>query len=281
LPPVPPARAAREAFGARLREIRRDAGLTGRALARQAGWAESKVSKIEYGHRPPSQDDVKAWAVHCGVPDQLPDLLAALRAVEGMYVEFRNRRDNVLRRSQLARSEQYDRTTHWRIYEPYVIPGLFQTHDYALAHLQQVADFHDNPEDVGQAVAVRLNNQRVLRQMDRRFAVVLEEAALYARIGTTDMMAAQLGHLLIAGTLSNVSLGIVPLDIDRSVWSPPGFWMFDDAEVVIENPTAELTITQPREIAVYERIFAELMKMAAVGPAARALIVNAINRLGV
>jgi hypothetical protein len=49
------------------------------------------VSKIEHSTRPPSADDVRAWVAHCRAEDQLPDLLAVLRAVEGMYVEFRGR----------------------------------------------------------------------------------------------------------------------------------------------------------------------------------------------
>jgi hypothetical protein len=83
------------------------------------------------------------------------------------------------------------------------------------------------------------------------------------------------------GLRPNVSLGIVPAGIDRTMWSSPGFWMFDDDEVTIETPTAALTITQPREIQMYARVFAELSAMAVVGAPARALIVAAIDRLGV
>ncbi|MGQ0775363.1 MAG: helix-turn-helix domain-containing protein, partial [Pseudonocardiales bacterium] len=43
------AQQAREAFGARLRDLRKDARLTGRALADLTGWQLSKISKIEHG----------------------------------------------------------------------------------------------------------------------------------------------------------------------------------------------------------------------------------------
>lgn len=52
------ARAALEALGQRLREIRIDAGLTGRDLARLAGWHSSKVSKIEYARQVPTVDSL-------------------------------------------------------------------------------------------------------------------------------------------------------------------------------------------------------------------------------
>jgi len=41
-----PAREAREALGARLREIRKDADVTGRALASLADWNFTKISKL-------------------------------------------------------------------------------------------------------------------------------------------------------------------------------------------------------------------------------------------
>jgi hypothetical protein len=79
----------------------------------------------------------------------------------------------------------------------------------------------------------------------------------------------------------NVSLGIVPMGAERTMWQSPGFWIFDDTQVSMESPTAELTITQPREVQMYERVFAELSTMAVVGAPARALIVAAIDRLGI
>ncbi|WP_422070727.1 helix-turn-helix domain-containing protein [Streptomyces hoynatensis] len=51
------AQQAREVFGARLRELRKEKGLTGRTLANAAGWHLSKVSRIEHGisKRSPNQ----------------------------------------------------------------------------------------------------------------------------------------------------------------------------------------------------------------------------------
>jgi len=81
--PSSAAQEAREALGTRLREIRTEAGLTGRVLAQVAGWHFSKVSKIEHGRQPPSVLDIRAWCKHCDAPDQVPDLIASLHAVEG------------------------------------------------------------------------------------------------------------------------------------------------------------------------------------------------------
>jgi transcriptional regulator with XRE-family HTH domain len=53
---------AREALGQRLRDIRKNAGLSGVALAARAGWTNSsKVSKIEHGKQTPPEDDIRAY----------------------------------------------------------------------------------------------------------------------------------------------------------------------------------------------------------------------------
>jgi transcriptional regulator with XRE-family HTH domain len=75
---------AREALGARLREIRQDANLTGRALASRCGWHFTKVSKVEHGTQNPSEDDLRAWCHACDAEDQVPDLIATVRAIESM-----------------------------------------------------------------------------------------------------------------------------------------------------------------------------------------------------
>jgi transcriptional regulator with XRE-family HTH domain len=277
--PSPAVQEAREAIGARLREIRLDAGLTGRDLATMAGWPFSKISKIEHARQAPSQADIRVWCQHCNAADQVPDLIASLQAVEGMWVEWRRLERTGMRRLQESVMPLYERTRQFRIYEPGVIPGLFQTADYATARMSRIAEFSGIPDDIEDAVAARMDRQRVLYSGDHRFAVVLEMAALRSRIGSVEMMIGQLGHLINMAASPRVSLGIIPPDIERTMWSSPGFWIFDDGRVLIETPSAELTITQPREIAVYARTFAELAAMAAYGAGARTLIMAVIEAL--
>lgn len=91
----------------------------------------------------------------------------------------------------------------------------------------------------------------------------------------------RLRELRVEAGLSARELGRHPSKISRIEHGKarPGFWLFDDERVVLETPTAELTITQPREIAVYARVFAELASMAVYGAAARCLITSAMRVL--
>jgi hypothetical protein len=47
--------------------------------------------------------------------------------------------------------------------------------------------------------------------------------------------------------------------------------------VQVETPSAELTVTQPRELALYERLWAGLQRQAVYGDAARVLIGRALD----
>ena len=82
-------RQAQEALGVRLRELRKDAGFTGRALAAATGQHYTRISKIEHGVQAPTDRDIHDWCRACGAEDQAADLLATLRAVESAYLEFR------------------------------------------------------------------------------------------------------------------------------------------------------------------------------------------------
>ena len=267
---------ALDALAVRLREIRNDAELTARQVAQAAGWHESKCSRIEHARSTPSPADIRTWCAICGVPDQAADLTAALRSIESMYVEWRRMNRTGMRRLQEAPTPLYERTRQFRIYEPGVIPGLLQTAEYARARMGRIAEFNGTPDDLDNAVAARLERQRVLCRGDHHFAVVLEEWALRSRIGSTEMMAGQLAHLWQASTLPAVGLGIIPVSAERTMWSSPGFWIFDESRVLIETPAAELAITQPRQIAIYLRTFAELAGMAVYRSQARKLIKRAM-----
>jgi hypothetical protein len=135
-------------------------------------------------------------------------------------------------------------------------------------------------DDVADAVAVRMDRQRVLYEGDRRFAFLVEESVLKNGLGGADVLIGQLGHLLRVGSLPNVSLGVLPMRPDRSRMPVEGFWIFDTAQVNVELVSGYLTITQPSEIAMYADTFAELAHLAEYGAGARALITAAMDSLG-
>jgi hypothetical protein len=131
--------------------------------------------------------------------------------------------------------------------------------------------------DVDAAVEARMDRQRVLYTGERRFQVVLEEQVLRTRVGDADVMAGQLDRLLAVMSLPRVRIGVIPAAGERYSLTQGSFWMFDDSRVRIETVSASLTITQPRDIALYARVFKQLEQSAVYGREARLLISRALR----
>jgi transcriptional regulator with XRE-family HTH domain len=269
---------AREALGNRLRDVRRDAGLTGRGLSVLAGWHSSKVSKIEYGKQTPSEEDIRAWCRLCRAEDQADDLIVTVRDIEAMYVEWRRR----LRTGTRARQEKLisieGETEFLRWHEPILIPGLLHTAEYATAVLARVAAFYEVPNDVEAGVSARMERQQILYSPRHRFHFVIGQQALRTLVGNWDVMTGQLDRLLSVMSMSRVRLGIIPAEAPYIVPSNQ-FIIFDDRLVHIEAVTAEIAVTQPREVMLYLRSFAALAKLASYDADARSIIMAELNHL--
>jgi hypothetical protein len=266
----------------RLREIRLDAGFdTARAFSEAAGWHEAKTSRIERIQKHPSEDDLRAWCRACDAEDQLPQLIAELRQVDSMWLDWRRtERHGLLKLNKDVRA-LYERTKVFRFYSPVMIPGPVQTAEYVRALLTGIRPRRNIAiDDVEAAVAERMARQHIVYEGDHRFCIVLEEAVLRLRIGGPHVLAGQLRHLLAIQNLPSMTLGIIPATADRSgQWPVEMFFLFDDTQVNIELVSGFLTITQPDEVALYGRDFTRLIASAAVGAGARALIEHALAEL--
>ena len=278
--PSSAAQQAREDLGARLREIRLDAGLSARALADETGQHFTRISKLEHGTKAPSDTDIRDWCRVCNADDQADDLIATARAVASAYLEFRQQARAGMRRVVGPHTlRRYQDTALFRIYEHNVIPGLFQTADYAAAMLTFWIRFLGTPDDLEAAVAVRMERQRVLYQGRKQFSAVLEEQALRTWFGDAATQAGQLDRLLAVDVAANVSVSIIPLMTERAAVPPAGFWIFDDMLAALETPTASIEVTRPRKIALYAKMHGHLQSAAVHGAAARGLIVRTLDEL--
>lgn len=276
-----PSQQAREALGLRLRELRKDGGLTQRRLAELAGWVESKVSKIEHGRQTPSEDDIRLWCRLVGAEAHIADLIATVRNIDSQYLEWRRTWRAGGHRRRQAIAAQEEQTSRFRIYEPLLIPGLLQTPEYARTRFAENIAFHRTPNDLDAAVEARMRRQEILRRgdRDRRFHILIGEAALTLGVADDDVLLGQLDRLLTLAIMPRLLLGVIPARTRHRRAPHHGFWIFDDRLVLVETVAAELTITQPREIAVYAKEFEWLAASAVYGAGARELISRAIRAI--
>jgi transcriptional regulator with XRE-family HTH domain len=269
---------AKEAFGSRLREIRQDAGLTGRRLAELTGLHSTKISRVEHGGQGVSDSDIRAWCTACGAEDQIADVIAQARAVESMYREWKRLARSGLYRLQDALGPLYERTRLFRIHEHWSVPGLLQTAAYSAESNRYWARLLDLPNLDDAATAARMERQRVLRTQSHRFAFLLAEQVLRTRVGSAEIMIEQLDRLLAAMSMPNVSVGIIPASAGLGAHTQTAFWIFDEDLVKVETLTAALDITRPVEIAVYVTAFGQMQRTALFGADARTLILRARDR---
>ncbi|MEU8548944.1 helix-turn-helix transcriptional regulator [Streptomyces roseoverticillatus] len=277
--PSSSAQGARAALAVRLQHLRKDAGLTGRELSARCGWHPAKTTRIQKGVAQPSDADIRIWCAACDAGDQAEDLIATARAVDSMYLEWRRLHRHGMRRVQEDFYTLHERTRVCRAYVSNVPPGFFQTPAFATALINQITAFQGTPDDVCEAVAARVARSRFLYEGDHRFVVLMEESVLRFRTGDPDVMKGQLLHLLAVMPLASVSLGLIPFTAQRIVWPLEAFYVFDDVQALVETLTAEINVTQPRELADYAKAFDSMAEVAVYGDEARALIRAAIDAL--
>jgi transcriptional regulator with XRE-family HTH domain len=275
--PTSSARQARAELGARLRLLRRAAGLTGQAIATATGQHFTRVSRIENGVQAPTERNIRDWCAACDAQDKIPELIATARAVESAYLEWaRQSRAGIRRLGDLHSIATYRRTTTFRIHEPAVLPGIFQTEAYIRRMLAFWYAFLDAPDDADATVAMKAERTAIALTPAKRIAVVLGEQALHTRRGTPDEHAEQLNHLSSLLRLPFVSVGVIPADAQRYAIASIGFWIFDNNAVALETPTAAIKVTRPQEIALYVKLFDQLQAEAVYGPDAHHLVTRAL-----
>ena len=272
---------ARLALGKRLRELRRQADLSGRELAEALRWPPSKVSKLENGRQSPTDDDIRAWAEATSTTRDTDALLAALHTLEVQNIEWQRQLRGGLRSHQNELVALDEATRLFRAFECTYVPGLLQTAEYARARFTQSVNVLRVAGDVDDAVQTRLRRQEILYRQDKRFHFVLAESALRYRLCPPEIMLGQLDRLISLSALPNVKFGIIGFATAYTVAPAHGFWLLDEERVMVETYSAELNLAGPQEIELYRGIFDSMAAAASYGRQAREIIKRVIDDLSV
>ncbi|QES45287.1 transcriptional regulator [Streptomyces venezuelae] len=271
---------AREALGLRLRDLRVNAPgsrLTGSELAERAGWAQSKVSRLERGQQTATAEDLEAFAKGCGQPEAADELKGMLRSIESRIRPWRRQLAGGHRTVQQVHNREHAAAKLFRGWEPAMVMGILQTPDYARAIFHRYAELQGTPQDAEAAVRARMRRQETLYDSTKRFHIIMWEAALQALICPPSVLAAQLDRLTGAIGLDTVELGIVPLTASLKIPPATGFWVYDDQRVIVETWHAELWVDEAANVRTYLRTWATLRESAVYGADAHNII-NAARR---
>lgn len=250
-----PSSTAREQLGARLREYRSAAKLSGMQVADALGCRQAKVSRVEAGKTRITPEELRAWLEATGAPSGVYDELLAL--VEQGNVELAKWRDLKAKgweAHQRTYQELEDSATVIKLYQPSLVPGLLQSHGYATHLMRNVVRVGD--DQVETAVNARLLRQGLLYKPEKRLDVIVCEHVLRQPFGGHAVMAEQLRHIASLARLPTVDLGVIPTDTGMNeVWDhsyvlhemPDD----DDSVVVVELRGREFRDGGPEALAEY------------------------------
>jgi transcriptional regulator with XRE-family HTH domain len=271
---------AREALGARLRQLRRSTSLTGRQFAERLSWPASKISKLETGRQAPSEADIKAWvtATDAGERDAAA-LLTMLNTLVSAQAAWRRQLRGDVHRHQASWADAKREAALLRVFEPALVPSVLQTADYARRRIAQARTVCGIRCDIEDAVRACLISQDMLYDSSKRFHFVLTEAVLRYRMCSPDVMLPQLDRLVAASTLPNVRLGIIVFDSSYVIAPGHGFCVFDDEKVLVETFSTELTLTRPQEIDLYAKVFGAMAAASCYDGDARAILTKVMDDL--
>jgi transcriptional regulator with XRE-family HTH domain len=271
----------RGALGAKLRELRARAGMSGVALANRLGWVQSKISRIETARQLPTEEDVRAWAAATEVePATVESLLDELRTARANQIAWRRgATDPGQAGTQRSMLDLAAEATLIKNFEVGIVPGLLQTADYARVRLAENVEVHGAPDDdLEDALLLRIQRQQVLYDRTKQFHFLVPESVLRMLLCPVDVMRGQLDRLTALIGMSNVELGIIPTGTHLPVAPLHGFVMFDDA-ITIETWAEELTLQTATDADRFTRIFDQLRGVARYGDSAREIINAALAEL--
>ena len=99
---------------------------------------------------------------HSNTEDQTSDLIATIRHIETMWLEWRRTLQTGVKVRQQRSLSLYRKSKVFRVYNPTVVWGTLQTAEYAAAVFRQVVDFFEIPDDIDAGVAARMERQQFL-----------------------------------------------------------------------------------------------------------------------
>jgi transcriptional regulator with XRE-family HTH domain len=188
-------------FGAVLKALREESGLTQEEFAQRVRYSAAYVAKIEQGKRfPPA--DLPARAEEVLGPVAVKVLTAAAKSLTrraGLASWFR----------QWAGIEEEAISLY--AYECRAVPGLLQPEGYARAVFERNLP-PLSQEQIERQVCARLERQELLTSRpNTAFSFVIEQGILERVVGGTTVANEVINHLLLVGQRHNVEIQVMPL----------------------------------------------------------------------
>jgi transcriptional regulator with XRE-family HTH domain len=272
----------RRRLAAELRGIRESKGKSGDAVAHALKWSPSKISRYERARTGLQPREVERLLDYYEIVGPRRERLLALAedaSQKGWWEEYG---DSLSEDYQEFIGLEYEAASI-AIWHVDVVAGLLQTEAYARHIISTYSRVEPVPPGmIGRLVRVRVRRQSVLDREGLQLSVVLDESVLKRRVGDDSVMHEQLQQLAAAADRPNLTLQILPLRAQHTVFSESfvifGFGTDSDAilqdVVSTEHLRRGFSLEEERETYLH-RIAFQMLSQASLDPAeSRALILE-------
>jgi hypothetical protein len=226
-------------FGRQMRKERLAHGWSLREFSARTEISFTHLSRIETGHRPPTE----AVAVAC-------DRVFPER--KGYFLEYYEESRTWMPAGFRDWPELEDKAAHLHTWTPGIVDGLLQTEGYARALISVQPAITE--QILRARLASRMGRQRrvLMREDPPSVCCVVDHTALYRCIGSPEVMAAQMDHLLEVAAMPHVTLQVLPAVTHPATQS--GF-MVTDSAAYAEHVIGGFTYTEGETVTRLDRLF--------------------------
>ncbi|GAB2524055.1 Scr1 family TA system antitoxin-like transcriptional regulator [Nocardiopsis aegyptia] len=245
-------------LGHSLRAARKRERRSGAALASRAGVSQPTVSRVENGQRVASVQAVERLIAALSFSPEEAERLTSMARDAYALTSSEKRVDAGVSLVPGVGRKLLTSASVVHGFQDAMVPALLRVPEYATAAgggAGSSADWGKVPVDDG-----------------KTFRFVVTESALRTWPGSGAFMPAQLAHLLDLAQRPDVTLGVIPWGVGLPVMPPHGFTVCDEAGVLVETFTAEMTLNGPDHVTPYREAFAALEAVAVTGDDFRAVV---------
>jgi hypothetical protein len=216
-------------FGKQMKKERAARGWTLREMAARTGITFSHLGRIENGHRPPTE--LVASACDRVFPER-----------RGWFSEYYEESKSWTPAGFRSWAEYEDKASSLRVWSPGIMHGLLQTEAYARALIAVEPAITDEIARV--RLANRMERQRrvVMREDPPSAWFIVDEVALYRRVGSSEIMAVQMERLIEVAAMTRVTVTVMPAVAHPANASE--FIIVDDNAAYAEHTLGGFTYTE-------------------------------------
>ncbi|MFD5092524.1 helix-turn-helix domain-containing protein [Amycolatopsis thailandensis] len=265
-----------------MKRLREAAGYDRATAAERIGKATTVIAHIETSRNLPAPADLEILLDFYGVPERAPRFLDLTKRAKRGRDWWINFDDGVFDWFNLYLGLETG-AARIRTVDLVVLPGLFQTRDYALAIIREGRRWDTNAE-LETMVDLRMARQEILdRPADApQIWSILDESVLRRQVGGPAVMRDQLQHLMDLTERSNIDIQVLPFTAGAHGASdgmfvlldyPPEF-TGDPGTVYVENRREGLYYDDKEDLRRFRNTFERLQAQAENPGRTRAFIQN-------